>query len=163
VATENKPNNLYKYFNESRAKEGLPPLEKRDLKLETVIKLAALTNVKTEGLIVVKQSDIDKKNEIVDRFKHFNPDEHVIVTKQQLDITKQLQALTGIAAMVSNIDNKINKIDNIEKVLPDVAKQVNELHNNKFTPIEKLVEAKDIDAKLEASILSKKPRKTCKG
>lgn len=40
----------------------------------------------------------------------FNPDVHVIVTKEQLDITNQLKALTGIASKVNVISEYVDSV-----------------------------------------------------
>jgi hypothetical protein len=55
---------------------------------------------------------------INEALRGFNPDTHVIVTKEQLDLTKQLQALSGMASTV-------NKIAEVQK---SVAVQVDEVH-----------------------------------
>ena len=54
---------------------------------------------------------IERARQIRELTKDFNPEVHVIVTKEQLNIAKKLEALANLSPVVN-----------------EVAKQVNELH-----------------------------------
>ena len=51
-----------------------------------------------------------KENTIRELTKDFNPDVHVIATKEQLDITNQIKALTGIAKKVDSINEYVDSV-----------------------------------------------------
>lgn len=44
----------------------------------------------------------------------FNSETHVIVTKEQLDLTRQLQALTAIATSVEDVQTKVNEVHAVQ-------------------------------------------------
>lgn len=51
-----------------------------------------------------------RKETIREAISHFNPDVHVIVTKEQLDVTNQLKALTGMASKVNVISEYVDSV-----------------------------------------------------
>lgn len=59
-----------------------------------------------------------KQQRVADATKGFNPDVHVIVSKEQLDITNQIKGLAGMASTLQDIKN----------VQSDMATKVTEIH-----------------------------------
>ena len=51
-----------------------------------------------------------RKEAIREAVQGFNPDKHVIVTKEQLDITSQLKGLYGMVEKVNDVSKKVTEV-----------------------------------------------------
>ncbi|TFF34412.1 hypothetical protein [Mucilaginibacter psychrotolerans] len=57
---------------------------------------------------------LKEKKRIEELTKAFNPDVHVIVTKEQLDITNEIKQLAGMASSVKDVATKVNEVHAVQ-------------------------------------------------
>ncbi|MES2265570.1 MAG: hypothetical protein V4520_02340 [Bacteroidota bacterium] len=76
----------------------------------------------TEGIGLVQMTGMNKylikekftRKPLPPEVRDFNPDTHVIVTKEQLDITNQIKQLTGLAGLVTKVESISEGVDYIK-------------------------------------------------
>ena len=83
---------------------------------------------------------------------HFDPNTHVVVTKEQLDITKQLQSLTSIAKQIDDLHRAQSETDIKEEIKQAFTEAINPPKKaKKLTPVEQFEQ--DVKAKSQSRIL----------
>ncbi|MES2062759.1 MAG: hypothetical protein V4456_12615 [Bacteroidota bacterium] len=76
----------------------------------------------TEGIGLVQMTGMNKylvkemftRKPLPPEVRNFNPDTHVIVTKEQLDLSNQLKQLAGLAGLVNKVESISEGVDYIK-------------------------------------------------
>jgi len=86
-------------------------------------------------------NEAEHKERIADALRGFDPDIHVVVTKEQLDLTKQLQALTALNTIVDNVQQVKAEQRHIASKIDELhAVQTGSLYKHKEKPSKKELE-----------------------